>query len=587
MNIFIRPSHKNAALNNRMMMILGGVAVAILLIWMLLPSGSDNSAELEYFTAKRSDFMVSVVEGGEVSAVNETILRSEVDGTARIIYIVPEGSTVKQGDLLVELDASELVDRINQQEIDFEKTVAAYKQSEANFEIAQSNMESSLRNASNTLLFAKIDLEKYLDGDYQQTLLTSSNDIVSFEQNMKVAKDKMLNSQKLFDKGFETQTNLERDQLQYTNVLFSLTKAKEALRLFQQYEHRKSQTTFESKVSDAEDELKRVQLEGEGNIAKAQADLASQLNTLLLNSNKLVRLKQQLDNSRIIAPQDGLVVYAVSDNWRSNESLIEEGATIRNRQEIIKLPDVSKMKVDIKIHESNISQVRQGQVAYIVLDPMPDKRFKGYVSKVGVVPEAASRWGGSDMKMYKTEVRIDDVLQGVKPGVSAQVEIITTNLTDVVTVPTQCVTTLKDKTVVYKYKSGGDAVPVPVQLGVYDDKYIQVVSGVEAGDRILLDPPLNYDSDDLDQSVIREGEEVDTAPKADAGGASGASRPAPPSQTPGGETSQEDRRAQMMKRFDTDGDGQLSESEREAMRSQFQGGGSGRSGASGGGGRPQ
>ncbi|MCD8534451.1 MAG: biotin/lipoyl-binding protein [Verrucomicrobia bacterium] len=51
-----------------------------------------------------------------MSAVNETILRSEVDGTARVIYIIPEGSTVKKGDLLVELDASELIDRINQQQ---------------------------------------------------------------------------------------------------------------------------------------------------------------------------------------------------------------------------------------------------------------------------------------------------------------------------------------------------------------------------------------------------------------------------------------------------------------------------------------
>ncbi|MCD8534450.1 MAG: efflux RND transporter periplasmic adaptor subunit [Verrucomicrobia bacterium] len=377
------------------------------------------------------------------------------------------------------------------------------------------------------MLFAEIDLEKYLDGDYQQTLLTTSNDIVSFEQSMKVAKDKMENSKKLYDKGFETQTNLERDQLSFTNVLFSMTKAKESLRLFREYEHPKSVTTFQSKVSDALDDMERVKLEGSGNIAKAEADLASQVNTLLLNSNKLDRLKIQLEKSRITAPQDGLVVYAVSDSRWSSESLVEEGATVRNRQELIKLPDVSQMKVDIKIHESNISQVRQGQIAYIILDPMPDKRFKGYVSKVGVVPEAASRWMGSDMKMYKTEVRIDDRLEGVKPGVSAQVEIITTNLTSVITVPTQCVTTQKDKTVVYRQNASGNAEPVAVTLGVFDDKFIQIVSGIEVGDKIMLNPPLNYDADDLDNSVIRSGEVVDSTPKeikqpvAPGGGAAG------------------------------------------------------------------
>lgn len=581
MNISTRPQNELAAMNKRMMFILAGVAVAILLLAVVFSGGPGDVQETEFHTVKRSDFMVTVVEGGELSAVNETVLRSEVDGTARIIYIVDEGSNVKKGDLLVELDASDLVDRINQQEIDFEKSVAAYKQAEANLEIAKSTLESNIRNASNALLFARIDLEKYIDGDYQQTLLTTSNNIVSFEQNMKVAKDQMDNSRKLFEKGFETQTNLERDQLSYTNVLFNLRKEKESLRLFQSYEHPKSLATFQSGVADAEDELERVKLEGAGNMAKAEADLAAQLNSLNLTSNVLERLKIQLNNSKIYAPQDGLVVYAVSNNRWSSESLIEEGATIRNRQEIIKLPDVSKMKVDLKIHESNIGQVRKGQVAYIILDPTPDKRHKGYVSKVGVVPEAASRWGGSDMKMYATEVIIDDVLEGIKPGVSAQVEIITTNLTDVVTVPTQCVTTVGEKTVVYRETSGGKVEPVPVKLGVYDDKYIQVVEGLNAGDRIMVSPPLNYESEDLDRAVIRDGEELDTEPKevketAPAGG----NRAQQQQQQGGGD--QNAMREQMLKRFDTDGDGKLSESEREAMRSQFGGGGGGRNGGSGG-----
>ena len=54
--------------------------------------------------------------------------------------------------------------------------------------------------------------------------------------------------------------------------------------------------------------------------------------------------------TKIYAPQEGLVVYGSSGGGRfSNESMIEEGAVVRNRQEIIKLPDVAEMKLQVKI----------------------------------------------------------------------------------------------------------------------------------------------------------------------------------------------------------------------------------------------
>jgi multidrug resistance efflux pump len=62
--------------------------------------------------------------------------------------------------------------------------------------------------------------------------------------------------------------------------------------------------------------------------------------------------------------------------------MIEEGATVRNRQELIKLPDVSAMKLAVRIHESHINQVHVGQPVFVVLDAMPDQRFGGVVSKV-------------------------------------------------------------------------------------------------------------------------------------------------------------------------------------------------------------
>ena len=114
---------------------------------------------------------------------------------------------------------------------------------------------------------------------------------------------------------------------------------------------------------EASNELTRVILQGTNTLNKAIADLTTQSNTLRLNEERLQREEEQLEKSKIFAPKGGMVVYAKSRSRFSSESMIEEGAQVRNRQELITLPDTSQMKVDIKIHESQISKVKKGQTS--------------------------------------------------------------------------------------------------------------------------------------------------------------------------------------------------------------------------------
>ena len=73
--------------------------------------GKNQAEQYLYYPVKRSDFMISIVEGGTLKAVHEVTVRSEMEGVARILSIVPEGTVVKKGDMLVELDSSDLRDR--------------------------------------------------------------------------------------------------------------------------------------------------------------------------------------------------------------------------------------------------------------------------------------------------------------------------------------------------------------------------------------------------------------------------------------------------------------------------------------------
>ena len=573
-----RPSTKTYALA-------GLAGIAALLLWMLSSAGGVNEGNTSTFEVIRGDFLVSVTAGGTLEAVNQEVIRNEVDGTSRVIYIIPEGEVVKSGDLLVELDSAEAVEQVNQQKLSFEGAVQTFEAAKANLEIEQSQVQSLIDTAILNTNFAYIDYRKFIEGDRLQQLRNAEILIQQAEESLKLNQNQLYWSQRLFDQGFEAKTNLERDQMAVTNGLLSLEQAKTEFKMLELYDLPKLEETYVSTLIEASNELTRVILQGTNTLNKAIADLTTQSNTLRLNEERLQREEEQLEKSKIFAPKGGMVVYAKSRSRFSSESMIEEGAQVRNRQELITLPDTSQMKVDIKIHESQISKVKKGQTTFIVLDQQPDQRYKGIVSKVAPLPDSASFFSDPNLKEYATEILVTDTLPDLKPGVSARAEIVITNIPNTLKVPIQSVTTVDGKQVVFKQMMSG-AEPKPVEVGLFNTKFIEILDGVDAGDAILLAPPLQMEEINLAGEVFGDDEEVtedQLKPDTKAlekikqsnlsrGGESGGNKGGQ------GKSGGFDREA-IMKRLDTDGDGKISDAEREAARKQFQrmqGGGQGR-----------
>ncbi len=574
----------------RLKVILG--LLVLLVIWAFTRSDSNEDGDQSTFEVVRGDFLVSVTAGGTLEAVNQEIIRNEVDGTSRIIYIIPEGEVVKSGDLLVELDSAEAVEQVNQQKLSYESAVQTFEAAKANLEIERSQVQSLIDTAILNTNFAYIDYRKFIEGDRLQQLRNAEIAIQQGEEALKINQNQLYWSQRLFDQGFEAKTNLERDQTLVTNSLLGLEQARTEYKMLEMYDLPKLEETYVSALIEASNELTRVILQATNTLNKAVADLITQSNTLRLNQERLQREEEQLDKSKIFAPKGGMVVYAKSRSRFSSESMIEEGAQVRNRQELITLPDTSQMKVDVKIHESQINKIKKGQTTFIVLDQQPDQRYKGIVSKVAPLPDSASFFSDPNLKEYATEILVTDTLPDLKPGVSARAEIVITNIPNTLKVPIQSVTTTDGKQVVFK-RGLRSAEPTPVEVGLFNTKFIEVLDGVEEGDEILLAPPLQMEEINLAGEVFGDDEKISASDlKPDSAaldqmekssrprgndngqgvnarqGGQGAGGRGPGGGSGGGGF---DREA-MMKRLDTDGDGTISEAEREAARKQFQGG---------------
>jgi len=191
-----------------------------------------------------------------------------------------------------------------------------------------------------------------------------------------------------------------------------------------------------------------------------------------------------------VAKKSGLVVYGGDDqNNYGNQEPIREGATVRERQTIITIPDLRRMSVNVKIHESYINKIKVGQKARITVDAYPDKPLMGEVTVVGVLPDSQNRWLNPDLKVYLTTVTIEGTNTWLKPGMSAKVEILVDHLDDVVYVPVQSVEPANGKQ--YCFVSDGFGKPDrrEVQTGEFNDDFIEVRKGLSEGERVLLNPP--------------------------------------------------------------------------------------------------
>ncbi|MEM6911012.1 MAG: efflux RND transporter periplasmic adaptor subunit [Verrucomicrobiota bacterium] len=460
--------------------------LTLLVAWLLSRAGSDSSARpsQNYFTAEKSPFTITIPAGGSLTAVEEVTVRNEVEGTNQIIRLVDEGEYVSEGDLLVELDASKLATEISEAEIAYQNSLSKISDAEEKFEVVKSDNEIRLRDAELAFELAQKDLEKYTYGAWPQNRKNAESAIALAREELNRAQDRLAWTRKLEEKGYATQSEFQADQLAVKRKQIDLEKAQENLRLLTQFDHPRQQRQMEANVANTRTRLERFRRQAELQSDNAGNQLTAARETALLREARLEELREQMGKTEIFAPRDGLVVYARN---RHNQVRVEEGAYVREREELLLLPDISQMKVEVDIYENQISLVERGMLAEVHLDSLPDRSFRGEVLTIAAIPEPA-RWGNPNYRVYKAEVVVTDQLPAIKPGVTARVDIVVAELEDVIKIPLQAVVGAEDRQFCFVQAEGKETL-VEVEIGLFDNEFVEIRSGLQQGDRIVLTPP--------------------------------------------------------------------------------------------------
>jgi HlyD family secretion protein len=355
----------------------------------------------------------------------------------------------------------------------------------------KSENPSSTDNQESSSDLAEMVLPKLAGGDWHQQLRNNLYDVVQADTNLRLAKDAVDGSRKLYEKKYVTETQLKADESKFQNAVISLKKAVEALRLLVNYDHPKQLAKFVADYEEAKKGLERAKRKADSQLAQRRADLDAKEATYARQQVVLDKLKDQLTKSTIIAPQPGLVVYSSSsgDRFRTDRGLIAEGEKVWQRQKLIELPDISSMKVTINVHESVRDMIKPDQDAIITIEALSGVMLHGHVEKVAILPDSANRWMNPDLTVYSTSIVIDDQSDALKPGMSAKVEIIIADLKNVLYVPVQAVTVRGEQEVCFVVK-GSDRIVTPVEVGLSNDNYIEIKSGLKVGDKVLTYTPI-------------------------------------------------------------------------------------------------
>lgn len=455
--------------------------------------------------------------------MRNAVLASRVEGTTTILSIVPEGTQVTKGELLVELESATLKDKATQQEIQVVNAEAKLKSAKENLQIQTLQNATDEEAAKLKLKLALLDLEKYEEGDFKQQMDELRAQVKLTTEAYYRAEDNYEYTTRMARKGYKTQNDVEADRNAKNKAELDRDLAQTKLRVFEEFSQKRSRTELKANSEEYARQVDRVQRKAAAALAQVEADVKSTQLTFDLESAKHKRLLAQIEACKIYAPQDGQVVYANSRDGRTTDAvLIEPQATVKERQPIINLPDLDQMKVNARIHESRISLVKPGLAVIVKVDAFSSETFHGEIDSVASVPSSTNGFRG-DIKEYESVVRLtDDVdrLNRLRPGLNAVVEIMVDRREDVLQTPVQSIVTIGQKAYAFVI-DGKDAKRREVQIGQTNGYVIEVVSGLEEGDQVVMNPRTQFAREItlLTEESLKQQQEQEQAegskPKAD------------------------------------------------------------------------
>lgn len=468
----------------------GAVALLAVFAGVLLLSSGKDKVESNLFQqpvmarANHGPFDISIIESGVLEARRSVTLASDLPSNkAKIIFLQPEGATVNPGDVIVKFDKSPFIEDIAKLKAEISEASAALAQAEEEMQLTIQQGRATTEGMMHNVEVARLKHSNLNEAEFPLRKAKSKNDLLTAEQKFTLAKKKANSMKDLLEQGFTKRREYEQARAAINTASAELELAKQQDRLLNEMIGPGEIRQSELKLAELERKVSEQKKVAQHKMALKNAGMIRLNHRYDVLKKSLKTAEALLEKTVLKAPVPGFVVYktvSVQGEMRK----VQVGDSVWQHNGFIVLPDMSEIITDLKVRETDISQIEVGQTAVIRPQAYPGLALNGRVETIGTLATSAD----DEMPRFLVRVAIDKVDSKLRPGMTVRTRIQAGQYDDVVRVPVEAVFYSGDQAVSFLWKLN-KAEAVAIETGPSDGNYIIVTKGLSGGERLLLHDP--------------------------------------------------------------------------------------------------
>ena len=424
----------------------------------------DGLAMIETETVQRLPVETVVNAPGEMQSSNNTVVECEIErlsvvvqgrsitsgGSTRILKIIPDGTKVKKNDVLCVLDSSEFEELSRLQRINVERATADHLEAEMNLEVA------------------KIALEEYRLGTAKQRVQSLKGQIALAQTDSFRLTGRLDWSRKMLNKGYLSKNAVRMEELSLQRADLQLTQSQIALNTFEKFSQPKAEHSLQVRIQS----LSRVLMYEDSRLER--------------HKDRLKTYEKQIEKCTVRAPNDGIAVYA---NENDGDTRIEEGAEVRQGQDLFYLPDLDHMQVMARLSESVVEKVRPGMKVRIMVEALSGRVFDGHVERIAQFPIPPSSWRSSqEVRNYYCLVIVDNPSMDLRPGLNSEIKVLTESNQEKLVISPEVVQVEGDKSYCFVRLPDGRFEKRQIKSRTSAPDTLEVVAGLNEGEEVVWQP---------------------------------------------------------------------------------------------------
>ncbi len=373
-------------LYRRLILLILAGAIIILLLTLFFHRRQTTPVESAalFATATRGPLAITVRASGEIQSTRPNKVIPKLRRSANITYLLPEGTQVTNGEIVVQFNKEDLLREIDRAESQVVTAKNQRESAQTELDVQRLDNQTATRKMDQDLQTAQMELEKFLQGDEPNERRNADIKVQNAEGEYIRKKTRYEQYEELFGKGFVTESEVQEATLAMQTCKVALESAITERRLLIDYTHFLKITSLEANVERAETELGKVSIQNASRLRAREHNLNLNEYNLSRAQDDLDRLRCELDDYNVKAPFDGVVTYGDPDNpWRRGE--IQVGSSFYPGQVLMSLPDKSEMKATVKVAEIDVHLISTGMTAFVRVEALKNQIITGMVTYVAEV----------------------------------------------------------------------------------------------------------------------------------------------------------------------------------------------------------